>query len=369
MKIQGVELDGSANAANSAGSGRMVSPRIRHSWTRRRSILSVGVCISGIWLFMSSIAGPAPAAAEEILEQALGVGEPISPIPEKVDLDAGKVALGRRLFNDSRLSGGNGVSCASCHHADRALTDGAEIARGLPGHPHVLNTPTLFNVSLNPKIGWSGAVLTLEKQVEAVLENKRAMGANWSEVIATLRNDSELEGVFNSLYEDGIQKENVIDAIVQFERSLVTPNAPFDRYLRGDENAISDEAKVGYQLFKDYGCSSCHQGVNVGGNMLQIFGIFGEPASASLGAKTPGAAQNSGIADDRPVFRVPPLRNVEHTAPYFHDGSAKTLPDAISVMARYQLGRDIPDAEIRNLETFLKSLTGEYQGNPVGGLR
>src|SRR5690606_181365 len=140
---------------------------------------------------------------------------------------------------------------------------------------------------------------------------------------------------------------------VEFEKSLVTPDAPFDRFLKGEEEAITAEAKSGYKLFKDYGCSSCHQGVNVGGNMLQIFGIFGQPEGAAKGAETPGSAQGSGIADDRPVFRVPSLRNVQHTAPYFHDGSAETLPDAIRVMAQYQLGRPVPEDDIYKIEAFL----------------
>jgi cytochrome c peroxidase len=167
---------------------------------------------------------------------------------------------------------------------------------------------------------------------------------------------------FADIYSDGLQRKNAVDALVTFEKSLNTPNAPFDRYLRGDDTAISVGAKAGYQLFKDYGCVSCHQGVNVGGNMLQVFGIFGKPDAAAGGAKTPGSAQNSGISADRPVFRVPSLRNVAITGPYFHDGSAKTLRDAIGIMAENQLGRSITEEDTARLEDFLRSLTGEYQG-------
>jgi len=294
--------------------------------------------------------------------------EPISPIPLEVPLDQAKVKLGRSLFADSRLSAGNGVSCASCHLFERGLTDGLPISRGLPGSPGGTNTLTLFNVGLNAKLGWDGHFLSLQDQAKAVVQDKHRMGAKWDDVVPLLRNDIALTATFNQIYKDGIQRDNVIDALAEFEKSLDTPNAPFDRYLRGDDNAISEEAKSGYQLFKNYGCVSCHQGVNVGGNMLQVFGIFGTPEAASQGPKTPGAAQGSGIDDDRPVFRVPSLRNVAQTAPYFHDGSVATLTEAIGVMAKYQLGRSISDEDVAKIEVFLKSLSGEYQGVPVGNL-
>jgi cytochrome c peroxidase len=202
-----------------------------------------------------------------------------------------------------------------------------------------------------------------------VVEKKSTMGAKWGDVIASLRNDTALTTTFDKLYKGGLQRDNVVDAIVQFEKSLITPNAPFDRYLRGEDKAISEQAKAGYQLFKNYGCASCHQGVNVGGNMLQIFGIFGNPTAASLGSKTPGSAQDTGISEDRPVFRVPSLRNVAQTAPYFHDGSAATISDAISIMAENQLGRHISNKDVAKIEAFLNSLSGEYQGVPVGDLQ
>ncbi|MCW0021349.1 cytochrome-c peroxidase [Rhizobium sp. BT-226] len=292
--------------------------------------------------------------------------EPISPVPSPIALDERKILLGRDLFTDSRLSSGNGVACASCHMLEKTLADGLAVSRGLPDHPGLVNTPTLFNVALSAKFNWSGKYLTLEEQADMVVENPRTMGGKWDEILSTLGSDTRVVASFNELYPDGITRKNVIDAIVQFEKSLLTPNAPFDRYLKGDDKAISPQAAAGYSLFKSYGCASCHQGVNVGGNMLQVFGIFGTPDGAALGEETPGSATNSGIAHEKPVFRVPPLRNVEKTAPYFHDGSARTLKDAINVMAGYQLGRQISETDVAKLEAFLNSLTGEYQGAPVG---
>jgi cytochrome c peroxidase len=312
--------------------------------------------------FFPLMTGPVAIAAET------PIAEPISPVPLELNLDPRKVQLGRRLFADTRLSGDNGVSCATCHLFQRGLTDGLPVSRGLPGHPGATHTLTLFNVGLNSMFGWDGGVLTLEDQARRVVTNKARMGANWDAVIAMLRKDADLTANFDQIYSDGLQSKTVIDALVEFEKSLITPNAPFDRYLRGDKDAISDEAKAGYQLFKDYGCASCHQGVNVGGNMVQVFGIFGKPNAAALGSETPGSAQGTGISEDRPVFRVPVLRNVRFTGPFFHDGSVNALSVAIGIMAEYQLGRQISDDDIAKIEAFLDALTGEYQGVPVGNL-
>lgn len=304
------------------------------------------------------------SAATDIVAEPV-TGNAIEPVPLTQNRDPRKVALGRSLFNDSRLSGGNGTSCASCHLPTMGFTDGLAISRGLPGHPGIVHTPTLFNVGLNSRFTWSGRLLSLEDHTNSVVESKMTMGAKWEDVIATLNKDAGLVAEFGALFEDGINRQNVIEAIVAYESSLNTPNAPFDRFLRGDQAAIGEEAKLGYQLFKDYGCISCHQGVNVGGNMLQVFGIFGKPGAVKL-TEIPGSATKTGISEDRPVFRVPSLRNVAVTAPYFHDGSAKTLREAIDVMASNQLGRKITDLDASRLEEFLKSLTGEYQGVSLG---
>ncbi|APO77117.1 cytochrome-c peroxidase protein (plasmid) [Rhizobium etli 8C-3] len=291
--------------------------------------------------------------------------EPITPVPLETKLDQHKVALGGKLFNDSRLSAGNGLACSSCHLTHLGMADGLALSRGVPGNPGVLNTPTLFNVGLNSKYTWSGRLLSLEQQAHSVVESKTAMATRWEEVLNRLKNDSSLVAEFATIYPGGIQQDSVVDALANFQRSLNTPNAPFDRYLRGEADAISPEAKAGYKMFKDFGCISCHQGVNIGGNMLQIFGIFGKPTSAAQGDSTPGAAPESGISDDRPVFRVPSLRNIAHTAPYFHDGSAQTLEEAIGVMASHQLGRTLTADDTGKLAEFLRTLTGEYQGTSL----
>lgn len=296
--------------------------------------------------------------------QSAGIEEPITPIPQHTELNIQKVELGKKLFSDSRLSGANGVACTSCHLKQLALTDGRALAPSLPDWPGKINTPTLYNVSLNALFSWSGQTKTLHDQADRVIE--RTMGGHWPDVVATLNRDSELTKAFDAVYDDGLVRKNIVDALVEYERSLNTPDAPFDRYLRGEDNAINAEAKAGYVLFKDYGCASCHQGVNVGGNMMQVFGIFGTPPGAEDGASTLGSAKATGISESEPVFRVPSLRNVAKTAPYFHNGSARTLPDAINVMAINQLGRELATEEVRQLEAFLETLTGNHKGIPVG---
>lgn len=333
---------------------RFASLRYLFKTTRQRDILLVSV-----FLFFGSNA--ASLSQERLVE-------PITPVPQHTNLEQPKVELGKRLFYDSRLSGTNGVSCASCHLSQFAFTDGQPISRGLPGAPGITNTPTIFNVGLNSLLNWSGQIKTLEEQADRVIERKNTMGGHWPDVVANLKNDREITEAFDAVFPDGVKRENIVNALAEYERSLNTPNAPFDRYLRGDDNAISVEAKAGYDLFKDYGCISCHQGVNVGGNMLQVFGIFGTPEAADNGVSTQGAAQGTGISDKEPVFRVPSLRNVANTAPYFHNGSAATLDKAINVMALNQLGRDLSEKDVDRLKAFLQSLTGEFQGTPIGKL-
>lgn len=292
--------------------------------------------------------------------------EPITPIPLDIVTDPAKVELGQRLFSDTRLSGGNDTSCASCHMISRGGADGLRASYGAEGSPTPTNTPTVLNASLSARLNWDGRNRALDAQIREVVTRPQIMGGDWDVIVSRLESDSDMVGKFGAIYPDGLTRENIVDAIVEFERSLVTPNAPFDRYLRGEADALSDQAKAGYELFKSYGCVSCHQGVNVGGNMLQAFGIFGAPAAAEGGPDTPGAAQDTGIAPSQPVFRVPSLRNVGQTAPYFHDGSVETLPEAIDIMATYQLGRTITPENIAEIEAFLHSLTGEYQGIPLG---
>jgi cytochrome c peroxidase len=288
--------------------------------------------------------------------------EPIKPLPEKLDLDGRKVALGRVLFHDKRLSKDNTLACASCHDLAKGGVDGRQTAVGINGQVGPINTPTVLNSGLNFRQFWNGRAASLEEQAAGPVHNPGEMGSNWKEVLGKLGQDKKLISQFDSIYRDGMQPANIQDAIAVFERSLITPSR-FDRYLRGDTGAINEEERSGYQLFKNYGCVSCHQGVNIGGNMYQTFGVLGnyfqdrgKLTDADLGRYAVTKRES-----DRYVFKVPTLRNIELTAPYFHDGSAQNLEAAVDIMFRYQLGRSAPVSDKALIVKFLKTLTAEKE--------
>jgi cytochrome c peroxidase len=293
--------------------------------------------------------------------------EPITPIPLSLVLDPSRVALGERLFHDVRLSHDNTRACTTCHPLERGGMDGRPRAITATGTLHPRNTPTVFNAGLNATFNWDGIANTLEAHAEMDLLHPSLMHTTWPELLAKLQADADYVRHFNTTYAGGLTPANVLDALASFERSLLTPNARFDRYLRGERYALTAPEQQGYHLFKSYGCVACHQGMNIGGNMYQKFGIFAAPR----GMSSPAVAVDLGryvitqVPRDREVFRVPSLRNVAVTAPYFHDGRAATLEEAVDTMARVQLGRTIPPEEIGLIVQFLHTLTGEYHGRPV----
>jgi len=292
--------------------------------------------------------------------------EPITAIPE-AETDTAKIELGRKLFHDVRLSHGNARACASCHPLDGGGSDGRPRSSGADSNPLDYNSPTIFNVALNFRLNWRGTFHSLEEQNDAVLLDRRLMNTNWEELLGKLRHDADYARSFAAIYGGSPERSRVLDALATFQRSLVTPNAPFDRYLNGQRDAITADEERGYHLFKSYGCISCHQGVNLGGNLFQRFGIF-EDASTQRWRVTDGDLGRFAITkieSDRHVFRVPSLRNVAVTAPYFHDGSVSSLREAVDIMARVQLGRDLPAQDIDLLVKFLGTLTGEYQGRSL----
>jgi len=319
-----------------------------------------GLCImSGVAILLASAAIVGSLAAQSI------DGEPITPLPREVLSvpDRGKVDLGRRLFNDTRLSRSHNMSCASCHDLDRGGADDRARPVGSDGKPLDYNSPTVFNASANFRLNWRGNFRSLEEQNDAVLLDPRLMNADWPELLARLRADPDYPVQFKANYGSPPDRPNVLDALAAFQRSLVTPDARFDRYLRGERGAITPEEEQGYRLFKDYGCTACHQGVNVGGNLFQQFGIFYNPFAArpTIVEADLGRFTLTGQASDRHVFRVPSLRNVAVTAPYFHDGSAPALAEAVETMGRSQLGRELSSDDIARIVAFLKTLTGTYE--------
>lgn len=288
--------------------------------------------------------------------------EPIEPLSAPEDLNFAKVALGKRLFEDTRLSQNQNISCSTCHLLEKAGADGLAQSIGTHGESTSRNTPTIFNVSLNVVLFWDGRANTLKEQIEAVIKNPVEMDGDWDNIINLLKQDNQLATKMKQIYDPAISQESVTDALAEYLRSLVTVDSPFDRYLLGDANAISADAKTGYEKFKSHGCVSCHQGRNVGGNLFQKAGLMTEAAkrsgAADVFAEDLGRYEVTGRERDKFVFRVPSLRNVALTAPYFHNGSVDDLDEAIRIMAIYQLGKSIPESDVGYIRDFLISLNG-----------
>jgi cytochrome c peroxidase len=293
--------------------------------------------------------------------------EPIKPLPVEVNQDPARANIGRQLFQDVRLSANGHVSCSSCHDLAKGGVDGRIHSSGFSGKSTAVNTPTVLNATFNFKQFWNGRADSLEAQIDAVIQNPVEMGSKWAEVVVKVSQDAGYQKAFAGSYGDGVTKANIQNALATYERTLTTPNSRFDKYLRGDANAISNEEKTGYAKFKQYGCIACHQGMNVGGNMFQKFGVMGDyfakrgsPTEADL-----GRFLVTGEDADKHVFKVPSLRNVALTAPYFHDGTAQTLDEAVDVMFKYQLGRVASKEDRAAIIAFLNTLTGDLQRTPL----
>lgn len=285
----------------------------------------------------------------------------ITAIPAGADLDPRKVALGDRLFHDARLSGDVSISCATCHDLARGGADGRRFSTGVGGALGEINTPTVLNSRFQFHLFWDGRATSLEEQIDGPLHSPTEMASDWAEVLERIRADADYRRDFDRIYTDGVTADTVKDAVAVFERSLVTPNSPFDRFLGGDESALTTEQREGWVLFQDLGCVTCHQGVNLGGNSFQALSVDGRYFADRGGEITKadlGRFNVTQLERDRHRFKVPTLRNVALTAPYLHDGTAATLADAVRIMARYQLGVELMDEEVTSVVAFLESLTG-----------
>jgi len=277
----------------------------------------------------------------------------ITPIPTDVDVNAAKVQLGKKLFLDTRLSKDDTINCATCHDLYNGGDDGLQVSFGIKGQTGTRNAPTVYNAVFNFRQFWDGRVKTLQEQASGPIQNPVEMGSHFPELVKKL-NATEYKKEFAKIYNDGITKENITDAIAEYEKTLITPNAPFDLYLKGDANAISKEAKEGYELFRAKGCIACHQGMNIGGNLYNKFGVFDDANLSDLGRYEVTKRER-----DKGYFRVPSLRNIAQTAPYFHDGRTSDLGEVVRLMANYQLGRKLSDEEVVKIVAFLKTLSGK----------
>ena len=283
------------------------------------------------------------------------VFELITPIPQKLDYDLEKAKLGKKLYMDTNLSKDKTVSCNSCHSIDNYGVDNLEFSLGVGGQLDTpFNTPSSFNAVFNFVQFWNGRAKDLIEQAKVPLLNPKEMGLTENEVVSIVKANPQYVESFKRLY-GGVSLDTIALAIAEYEKMLITPNSPFDRYLKGDVGAISEAAQRGFQVFKKNGCISCHQGQNIGGNMYQRVGVFADYPNA----QTLGRYEITGKEEDKMVFKVPSLRNIAKTAPYFHDGSIPTLEKAVQLMADYQLGRKLSSQDLADIIAFLNTLTGE----------
>jgi len=283
--------------------------------------------------------------------------EPITPIRPVQEINLAQVELGKKLYFDPRLSKSGFISCNSCHNLSMGGTDNLKTSIGHNWQRGPINAPTVLNSSLNLAQFWDGRAVDLKEQAGGPIANPGEMAFTHTLAIDVLNSIPEYATEFKQVFgTDQIDIDKVTLAIAEFEKTLVTPNSRFDKWLLGDKDAITQKELAGYKLFKNSGCVACHNGEAVGGNSFQKMGVV-----EAYKAKSPaeGLSAVTGKDADRFKFKVPTLRNVEMTYPYFHDGEAETLAEAVDIMGRLQLGKKFSDEENAKIVAFLKTLTGD----------
>lgn len=293
----------------------------------------------------------------------------LQPIYTTFETDADKAELGKVLYHDTRLSGDNSVSCASCHSLDTGGVDRLVTSVGIHGQVGGINAPTVFNAVYNKLQFWDGRAADLQDQAGGPPFNPIEMGSmDWDEIVDKLSQDPEMVAMFKKVYSGEINGNNITDAIAEFEKTLTTPNSRFDQYMMGDTQALDSHEKYGLMLFKKYDCQTCHAGEAMGGETFETMGMkadyFAERGTDMTDADL-GRYNFTGNKEDKHKFKVPTLRNIELTPPYFHDGHADTLEKAIYDMGKYQVGVEMSDEEVDAIKAFLKTLTGDYEGRPL----
>lgn len=283
--------------------------------------------------------------------------EPIEVITPAKITEPEKVELGKMLFFEPRLSKSGFISCNSCHNLSIGGVDAIPTSIGHHWQEGPINSPTVLNADFMLAQFWDGRASDLKEQAAGPIANPKEMGFSHELAIETIASMPAYRARFAKVYGDEkVDIDRLTDAIAAFEKTLVTPNSPFDQYLLGKQDAISNDAKAGYQLFKDKGCVSCHNGPAVGGTMFMKMGLV-KPFHTNNPAE--GRKGVTGKDADKFVFKVPTLRNIELTYPYFHDGSVWTLEEAVNTMADIQLGKELTEKQTKEMVAFLNSLTGE----------
>ena len=281
--------------------------------------------------------------------------EPVSPIPKTIPYNHDKAKIGKRLFFDPGLSKDGTVACVSCHSTENGA-EHKKVSTGINGSMGSKNAPTVFNSVFNFRQMWNGVKRDLKDQADGPINNPIEMGSSREHVLKYVKSVPWYRKEFRSAYGDrDIRYEDILDAIQEFEKTLITPDSKFDRYLRGEIKLTKDEEN-GYKLFKELGCITCHNGINIGGNSYQKIGLINPYPWKDNSPDRYSVTHNP---FDKNSYKVPTLRNVTLTAPYFHDGSSATLDDALKKMAYHNLGFELNSDEIRKLKAFLNTLTGK----------
>ncbi|WP_347985742.1 cytochrome c peroxidase [Methylomonas sp. AM2-LC] len=292
--------------------------------------------------------------------------EPVQPLPLTTELNPELVALGKKLFHDPLLSANDKLSCASCHDLTKGGTDQSKVSTGINAQQGPINSPTVYNAMYNIAQFWDGRAKDLQEQAAGPVSNPKEMGAQWDKVIEKLKQVPDYQQAFATLYPaQGLTKNTVTATIAVFEQALLTGNSRFDQYLRGNTTLLTSEEKHGYALFKD-NCSSCHLGPVLGGLSYEKMGEeYFKSRSDPLTEADNGRYNVTKQEKDRHYFKVPTLRNIEITHPYFHDGTVDSLAEAVQKMGKVQANKNFTTEEIADLVAFLKTLTGEYQGKSL----
>ena len=301
------------------------------------------------------------------IEEKRGCAEPVWPIAKSVEYDGAKADLGERMFNDTRLSLDGTISCATCHVLESGGADHEDerVSEGIYGLKGGVNAPTVYNAEYNDRQFWNGRAADLVEQAAGPATNPVEMGdQSLEDVVSRLSKDKALVAEFESLYPGvGLTGETLCHAIAEFERTLITPDSRFDLYLEGDETALSEIEKQGYEAFKKNSCAACHFGAALGGRSFEYVDVYGDyfadrTAEIEYNSDDEGFKGFTLKDEDLHRFKVPVLRNVALTAPYFHDGSFQSLEEAVRAMARYELGKSLSGKDVESIVAFLNTLTG-----------
>ncbi len=310
------------------------------------------------------------ARRSEIRGDEAFAGSSIQPVPESYPYDAVKANLGKRMYNDTRISLDNTISCATCHVLSDGGADYADerTSEGINGNLGGVNAPTVYNAVFNVRQFWNGRAADLKEQAAGPPVNPIEMGdQTWDDIVARLRKDPALVAEFAEVFPDeGLTQSSVTEAIAEYEKTLITPGSRFDLYLKGNESALTAEEIAGYEAFKANSCAACHVGKAMGGQSFEYFGIYGNyfadrDAAIERNADDDGLKGFTGNERDLERFKVPGLRNVALTPPYFHDGSSTELEDAVKKMYKYELGKKADDKDVNSIVAFFNTLTGKHE--------